>query len=59
LVPISPVVSEEIFKNIYNDVGWQVMAKAVSEEIFKNIYNDVGWQVMAKAHMACKAMGAN
>jgi hypothetical protein len=27
LVPISPVVSEEIFKNVYNDVEWQVMAK--------------------------------
>jgi hypothetical protein len=28
LVPISPVVSEEILKKVYNDVGRQVKAKA-------------------------------
>jgi valyl-tRNA synthetase len=28
LVPVTPVVSEEIFKKVYNDVGRQVMAKA-------------------------------
>jgi hypothetical protein len=28
LVPISPVVSEEILKKVYNEVGRQMMAKA-------------------------------